>query len=269
MPEIPEIASRAREMNQALPGKKIVNIEVEQPKSLNVPVETFTAALTQAEIKTVTHRGKWLLVETTQGWLLLNMGMGGEILLVDRTHLPAKHRLIFDFADNSCLSINFWWFGYVHYAPLGQLELHEPTAKLGPNVLDLSEAEFTTLIKGQKGKLKAFLLDQSKVAGIGNAYIHDILFFAGLHPLHAVASLTDEEIHSLYAGIQKGLLPSLQKGGAFYEVSLFGEKGQFTMDDIVIGYREGQPCPTCQTPIIKIKTGGTSSFICPHCQPEK
>lgn len=268
MPEIPEIASRSREMNRALPGKKLAGIEIEQPKSLNLPVDEFTEHLLGATIKEVTYHGKWLFVETTQGWLLLNMGMGGEILLVDRAHLPTKHRLIFDFSDGTCLSINFWWFGYVHFAALDKLKEHEPTAKLGPNILDLSESEFTKRISGQKGKVKAFLLDQTQVAGIGNAYIHDILFLAGLHPLKTVKSLTPQDIHNLYQGIQAGLRPALEKAGAFYEMTLFGEKGGFQMEDILVGYREGKPCPKCQTPIIKIKTGGTSSFICPHCQPE-
>jgi len=269
MPEIPEIASRAAEMNQALPLKTIAEIEVEQPKSLNTSPETFKAGLIGATIKAVTYHGKWLQVETTQGYLLINMGMGGEILLVDRAHLPEKHRLIIDFNDGTCLSINFWWFGYVHYAAPEKLGDHTQTAKLGPNILGLSEKEFIKRISGQKGKLKAFLLDQSQVAGIGNAYIHDILFLAGLHPLRLISSLTAEEIHRLYLGIQDGLLPSLKKGGAFYEMNLFGQKGNFQMEDIIIGYREGKPCPKCQTPIQKIKTGGTSSFICPTCQPEK
>jgi formamidopyrimidine-DNA glycosylase len=64
------------------------------------------------------------------------------------------------------------------------------------------------------------------------------------------------------------LIPSLEKGGAFYEKDLHGVKGGFTMEDILIGYREGTPCPVCQTPIQKIKTGSTSSFVCPTCQPE-
>jgi len=63
------------------------------------------------------------------------------------------------------------------------------------------------------------------------------------------------------------LQPSIEKGGAFYEVNLYGEKGGFTMDDIRVGYKEGQPCPVCGATIAKIKTGGTSSFVCPRCQP--
>lgn len=268
MPEIPEIASRAFEMNAALPGKTITDIEVSQVKCLNLPLEQFQAALVGATLGPVTYHGKWIQMYTNQGWLLINLGMGGEILLTDRANLPAKHRIILDFRDKSCLCINFWWFGYVHYAAFDQLASHTMTAKLGRNVLELSENEFFSLIKGQKGKVKALLLDQSKLAGIGNAYIHDILFLARLHPLRTIASLSDAEIHQLYDGIQNGLLPSLKKGGAFYETDLYGQKGRFQMEDILIGYREGQPCPVCQTPIVKIKTGGTSSFICPHCQPE-
>lgn len=269
MPEIPEIASRAGEMNTALTGKRIQSCTIIQPKCLNLPEDQFQSAIMHAEILRVTYRGKWIEVETTQGWLLINMGMGGELLLVNPAHLPAKHRLIINFSDNTCLSINFWWFGYVHYVAIDELPQHAMTAKLGPNVLGLSEDEFTRILKAQKGKLKAFLLDQTKVAGIGNAYIHDILFLSGLHPLRTLASLTDAEIHQLYEGVQAGLLPALKKGGAFYEMNLYGQKGNFQMEDILVGYREGQPCPKCQTPIVKIKTGSTSSFICPVCQPEK
>jgi formamidopyrimidine-DNA glycosylase len=93
-------------------------------------------------------------------------------------------------------------------------------------------------------------------------------FFAHLHPLRKIESLTPLEVADLYRAIHAGLEPSLKKGGAFYEVDLFGQKGGFTMEDILIGYKQNQPCPVCGTPIIKIKTGSTSSFICPTCQPE-
>ena len=115
MPELPEITIRAHEMREALVGKIIAGIEVLQPKCLNVPVETFVEALTGVQLLDVTHHGKWLFVETTKGWLLLNLGMGGEILLVKRDTLPEKRRLIFDFDDGTCLSINFWWLGHAHY----------------------------------------------------------------------------------------------------------------------------------------------------------
>ncbi len=85
-------------------------------KCLNVRVEAFQRALTAARIHTTTSRGKWLLVETSQGWLLLNLGMGGEILLTGRQHLPEKRRIVFDLDVGAALAVNFCWFGYCHYA---------------------------------------------------------------------------------------------------------------------------------------------------------
>jgi formamidopyrimidine-DNA glycosylase len=267
MPELPEITLLARQMNAELVGRTIAGVEVLQPKCLNMASEAFVDALTGARLLAVTNRGKWLFVETDRGWLLLNLGMGGEILLTSRTALPEKHRLIFDFTDGACLSVNFWWFGYAHFIRPGELADHGMTAGLGPNALDLNADDLAALFRGRKTRVKALLLDQDVIAGIGNAYVHDILFLARLHPLRPAAGLTAEEVNALADAIRDGLQPSIAKGGAFYEVNLHGVKGGFTMDDILIGYKEGQPCPACGTPIEKIKTGSTSSFICPHCQP--
>jgi len=175
--------------------------------------------------------------------------------------------LIIDFTDGACLAVNFWWFGYAHYVRPGELADHGMTAGLGPNALDLSADDLAAIFRGRRGRVKALLLDQNLMAGIGNAYVHDILFLARLHPLRSAAGLTPAEVAALASAIQDGLQPSIAKGGAFYEVNLYGEKGGFTMDDILIGYKEGQPCPACAAPIEKIKTGSTSSFICPRCQP--
>jgi formamidopyrimidine-DNA glycosylase len=267
MPELPEIIILARQMRRELVGKTIRAIEVLQPKSLNVPEEEFVAGLTGAQITDVTPRGKWLFVETTQGWLLLSLGMGGEILyLPNRDVLPEKHRLVFDFSDGTCLSVNFWWFGYAHFVRSGELEAHKMTVKLGPNALDLRPKDLRAMLDRRRGRIKSFLLDQSKLAGIGNFYVHDILFLARLHPLRTVDTLSDAEIEALAQALHDRLQLSIDKGGAGYEMNLYGQKGGFIMDDILIGYREGEPCPTCGTPIEKIKTGSTRSFICPSCQ---
>lgn len=266
MPELPEITQLARQMNAALPGKIFSGFEIGQPKCLNVEPDIFTQALTGAEILSARNRGKWILVETTRGWLLLNLGMGGEILLTDRDHLPAKHRMILDFSDGSCLSLNFWWFGYMHYVPTGALESHAMSARLGPNVLDLDVEAFATRFDGQRSAVKTLLLDQSCVAGIGNFYIHDILFCARIHPLRRINTLTPAEIQALWEAVQDRLNFSLNLHCAEYEVDLYGQKGGYLFSHLLVGYQEGKPCPVCGTTIEKIKTGGTSSFICPNCQ---
>ena len=267
MPELPEIISRARGMSAELPGKIISAIEVTQPKCLNVPLAEFKAGLQGARLGKTTCRGKWLFTETNQGWFLLNLGMGGEIRLATRSSLPEKYRLLFDFSDESYLTVNFWWFGYAHYVRPDGLASHTMTAKLGPNAVDISPAGLLKMTSRQKAGVKAFLLDQKNIAGIGNAYIHDILFMARLHPLRSLTSLSETEVERLAHAIHDSLQSSIDKGGAFYEVGLHGQKGGFSMEDILIGYKEGHACPLCGTTIVKIKTGSTSSYICPSCQP--
>ena len=220
MPELPEIVCRAREMNEALVGRAIRSIEVLQPKCLNVSVEEFQGGLAGAKVLGVTHHGKWLFVETSQGHLLINMGMGGELLLVPQDGLPEKWRVRFDLDGGETLSINFWWFGNSHYVAAGELDEHAMTAKLGPNALDMSSDEFAQLLTGRRGRIKSFLLDQSKIAGIGNAYVHDILFVAKLHPLRTIPTLETTDIERLYGAIRTELQRSIDAGGAWYEVGL-------------------------------------------------
>ena len=267
MPELPEIACRAREMNEELVGRTIRSIEVLQPKCLNVPVEEFERGLSGAKVGDVTHHGKWLFVETSQGHLLINMGMGGEILLVRTDELPEKWRVRFDLDGTETLAINFWWFGNTHFVAPGKLAEHGVTAKLGPNALDLDLAGFTALLAGRHGRIKSLLLDQSKIAGIGNAYVHDILFRAKLHPLRTIPTLEPADVERLHGAIRAELERSIDAGGAWYELDLHGQRGGFTADDLIVWYREGKPCLECGTTIEKIKTGSTSSFICPSCQP--
>jgi formamidopyrimidine-DNA glycosylase len=267
MPELPEIAARAKEMTRELTGKKIIDSEILQPKSLNMSGEEFQNNIKGSVLRSTNHHGKWLLTKMDNGWILINLGMGGEVLLVTRKTLPEKYRIILDFEDQTSLAINFWWFGSVHYALPEELNLHPSISRLGPNALGIDSTQFKNILKGRRGILKSFLLDQTRIAGIGNFYIHDILFTARLHPLRQLNSLRDEEVDGLYKSIHQILECSLDKGGAFYEKDLYGNGGGYLREDMIIGYMEDQRCPRCDTPIQKIKTGSTSSYICPQCQP--
>ena len=224
----------------------------------------LVTALTGAAIQGVTAHGKWLQVQTTQGWLLLNLGMGGEILLVEADHLPEKRRLVFAFHDSSCLSINFWWFGYAHYAQ--DPAAHPMVGKLGPHAMDLTLAQFQALLAGRRGSVKAFLLDQERIAGIGNVYVQDPLFKARIHPLRAIPSLSDAESATLWQALRETLRESIDHGGAAFEVNLYGKRGGWDESFFLVAYREGLPCPNCSTPVAKIRTGSTAGYICPTCQ---
>jgi formamidopyrimidine-DNA glycosylase len=266
MPELPEIYSRAKELKIELTGRRITSIDVVQTNSLNIPEVEFVSVLTGAVISDISSRGKWIFIHTDAGWLLINMGMGGEMLVHNRGDKPEKARVTFGFDDNSFLSINFWWFGYIHYAQEGELEQHKMTARLGEGALEISRENFHQNLESRRGRIKSFLLDQSKIAGIGNAYIHDILWLAMLHPLRTINTMDADDIDNLFDAVHEGLEPSLNKGGAYYEKDIYGNPGGFSSEDIKIGYKEGKPCPRCSTEITKIKTGSTSSYICPSCQ---
>ena len=94
MPELPEIAARAKEMTRELTGKRVIDTEILQPKSLNMSIEEFKHNIKRSVLHSTNHHGKWLLTEMDNGWLLINLGMGGEVLLVTRNTLPEKYRII-------------------------------------------------------------------------------------------------------------------------------------------------------------------------------
>jgi formamidopyrimidine-DNA glycosylase len=182
--------------------------------------------------------------------------------------LPGNRQSAVLFEDGSALSQHFWWFGYVHAVKTVELASHTMTAALGLDPLD--DAEFTLnafekmLKQRKRSAIKTVLMDQKNIAGIGNVYIQDILFAAGLHPLRKTADVTASERRALYAAIRSQLGHALELGGLAFEKDLYNQPGRFT--EFLVGYREGKPCPICGTVVQKIKTGSTASFICPHCQ---
>jgi len=270
MPELPEVTNLARQMDRELQGRRLADVDVVQPKCLNTSPEEFRQMLVNTEVSHVTSRGKWIFVDLVpETTLLLCLGMGGEVLFHDRGDpLPANRQSAVRFEDGSAFSQHFWWFGYVHAVKTSELASHTMTASLGLNPLD--DREFTLdafdriLERKRRTVIKSVLLDQKNIAGIGNVYVQDILFAAGLHPLRKTTDLSPTERVALYGAIRSQLRNALELGGLVYEKDLYGQQGRFK--DFLVGYREGNPCPVCGSIIQKIKTGSTSSFICPHCQ---
>ena len=270
MPELPEVASLARQMDRELHDRSVAEVDVIQPRCLNVPPEEFGQLLVHARVNRVTSRGKWIFVDLEpEATLLLNLGMGGEALFHRKGEpLPENRQSAVLFDDGSALSQHFWWFGYVHAVKTVELASHTMTAVLGLDTLD--DGEFTPdafekLLQAKKRTvIKTVLMDQKNITGIGNVYIQDILFAAGLHPLRKTTGLTPAERTALYAAIRSQLGHALELGGLAFEKNLYGQPGHFT--EFLVGYREGKPCPVCGTLVQKIRTGSTASFICPNCQ---
>ena len=268
MPELPELTILSRQMAKEVTGKQISKVEAFQPKCLNIPLEGFINITEGKVIASVENRGKWLFVRLDPGYyLLINLGMGGDLLhFPPNSVLPEKYQFKLTFSDLSGFIIRFWWFGYIHLVSEKELAQHKLTAKLGISPLseEFTMEYFKNLLRKRKGGIKNFLLDQKKIAGIGNAYIHDILFKARVHPNRRIPTLSDREMDDLYNSIIAILNRSIKLGGNAYEKNFYGQKG--SLRDLLVGYREGKPWPVCCTLITKIKTGSTSSYICLKCQ---
>jgi len=240
MPELPEISVIAKQMNREITGKCILEIEVKQPKTLNMPVPQFIETAKGKTVSNVTSKGKWIFVKLDPGHLMLiNLGMGAELLYFTLgTELPEKYQFKLIFSDNTGFTIHFSWFGYIHLLPERDLAKHKQTAKLGISPLgeQFTLEHFRKLLGKRKAGIKSFLVNQKNIAGIGNVYIQDMLFTAGLHPNRKISTLSEEEINDLYNAIQKILSHSIQLGGLAYETDFHGQKGRFTMDEFLVGY---------------------------------
>jgi formamidopyrimidine-DNA glycosylase len=298
MPELPEIAVLAAQMTAELAGKAVAAVHVRQPKCLNVTPEELAAGLVGRTLGGTRQHGKWLVTPLKGGAdidgeprLAINLGMGSDLLyhrasapgqatvsaetaspqLDQPPEQPAQYQVRIDFADGSALTARFWWFGHIHLVggagtDSGSGRDH-PTKGLGPAPLDLTEAEFAALISRSKASgVKSFILDQRRLAGIGNVYAQDPLWLARIHPLRKAGSLAPDEVSALHAALCSVLNTSIAKRGLQYEKDLYGNRGGYGRDDYAVAYREGEACPRCGETITKIKTGSTSTYICPACQ---
>jgi formamidopyrimidine-DNA glycosylase len=273
MPELPEITVIARQMDKEIKGKRIADIEAKQPKNLNMSVQEFLKTAKGKTVNKVSSKGKWIFIKLNSTYyMFINRGMNADLLhFTSNQKLPEKYHFKLTFTDKTGFTIQFQWFGYIHLVPEKKLMKHKLTAQLGISPMDkeFTLEYFKNLLTNKKAGIKSFLIDQKNVAGIGNVYIQDILFKAKLHPNRTISTLSEKEISKLYNAIQDVLNRSIQLGGLAYEKDFYGQKGKLTINEFLVGYKTGKPCPTCKTPIEKIKTGSTSSYICPKCQTPK
>ncbi len=270
MPEYPDIYILARSMNEALAGLTIADAQVNQPKCLNLPPDEFCRAIVGRTFREVSQRGKWALAALDGDLTLaLNLGMGGEVRLHGpaETPDPTRERVAFRLSDGRQLWVHFWWFGNVHLIPTGQLSAHPQIGKIGPDPMadDFTPQRLADMLRGRRGAIKKYLLDQSFIAGIGNVYIQDILWNARLHPLRAANTLTDADAERLHAAIRQVLAEGIRWGGGPGEQDIWGNKGTYH-EHLLVGYRTGKPCPACGAPIEELRVGSTTSYICPRCQ---
>lgn len=269
MAELPETDKLSRQMNAELSGRRIRNIILLQEKNLNITPGAFAGRCVGAAIESVKYKGKWFVVRLDNGEnILISLGMGGDLFYFDGETKEEKYQVKMDFDDGSGFTLRFWWFGKFLLVSDEALPEEPNTKDIAMDPFDerFTYEYFRRLFAGKKKQIKAFLLDQKNISGIGNMYMHDILFSAGLHPQKKISDMREQEFTLLYRSILDTLRLSGSKGAFSYEKDFYGNHGGFTADDFLVGYKDGGSCPKCGTAIERIKTGSTMTYICPHCQ---
>lgn len=271
MPELPEVETIVRGLRKTVVGKKIRNVKVIFPGIVKQDAKNFIRNVGRSKIVTVRRRGKYILIDLSNGnTILAHLGMTGNFLLVKSSSPRNKHNhLIIRFYETRKeLRYNDQRkFGKIKSFPTSKEENVSELKKLGPESLNISSSGFINLFQKRKGRIKSALLNQQILAGLGNIYADESLFEARIHPAQKIDKLSPQELKRLLQAIQKILKKAIRAGGSsienYYNVN--GEIGSFQLQHQVYG-REGLSCKRCGTKIKRIKISQRSSYFCPRCQ---
>lgn len=287
MPELPEVETVRIGLQQFLPGKQILTVTHDWPKGFPNAESDVQAFVVGATITAVRRRAKVLLIDLdTKYSLVIHLKMTGQMVFRGKNHhfgaghpnaslvgaLPDKStRVIFTFTDNSALFFNDQRkFGWVRLMPTAEVQNLDFFQKVGPEPLaaDFSAEDFIArLQRRSKSGIKAVLLDQTVVAGIGNIYADESLWGAKIHPETKVQDIPPAKLKPLYEALQSVLMLSIEKGGSTDRnyVNAEGKRGSYLTFANVFR-REGKACPRCGSTIIKTRVAGRGTHICPTCQ---
>jgi formamidopyrimidine-DNA glycosylase len=260
MPELPEVETVVRSVAAHLAGRRIVSTQFTSRFVTPGSRAKLSRKLAGRRIEAVTRRGKFILIALDQGTLTVHLGMTGK-LLVEGEAGEHTHG-VFTLDDGLLLYHDPRQFGRIEFSDGAPPRV----ARLGPEPLEISFDEFRARLR-RKARMKALLLNQAFLAGLGNIYADESLFAAGIHPLTMANSLSAARTSKLYTSIRGILTHAIQLGGSSISdyVNARGERGWFQMEHRVYG-REGEPCANCGRPIRKILVAQRGTHYCPHCQ---
>jgi len=262
VPELPEVETVTRSI-APLVGQRIVSAEFRCLRILRGgDPDRMAARLQGRRITAIQRYGKFIVVKLQGGgYLLVHLGMTGRLLLAGP---PGKHTHAILTLDRGVLLYDdSRQFGCVEFSE----EFPPRVARLGPEPLEVPFDEFAAGLKGRKTSVKALLLNQRFVRGIGNIYADEALFRAGIHPMAVARRLRAERVRRLFGAIVEVLTEAIAAGGSSVSdyVDAQGRKGFFQFSHRVY-QRTGQPCLTCGTPIRRVLVAQRSSHFCPRCQ---
>lgn len=271
MPELPEVENVRQGLERLIVGQKIKAVNVLWSNIIKDPtVEDFKQNLIGETFLSINRRGKFLLFETTDYIMISHLRMEGKYRLESEEQPLTKHtHVIFSLNNGKELRyLDVRKFGKMSLVEKAKAYEHPSLKGLGPEPNEeLTLSHVSTFLKNRKRSIKACLLDQKMVAGIGNIYADEILFASGIHPERQGHTLSSTEQHKLKEAIVTIMEKAVRAGGTTIRTyaNAFGDSGSFQNQLMVYG-KEGEPCPNCQTAFIKTKVAQRGTHYCPLCQ---
>jgi len=276
MPELPEVETVARGLQREIAGRRILSVTLGKTDFIDNP-EEIEKELPGRAIREVARYGKFLLLRLTvkqdaveleaESALLVHLGMTGMLAPQPAEEPQAKHTHVVALLDDGReLRYNDpRRFGRMAY--LAGERLKEELKRFGADPLEAGLEEFTARICGKRARIKALLLDQQVLRGVGNIYADESLWKAKIHPMRMGAKLRQEQVRELYRAMQ-GILERaiVMRGSSIADfLDVEGQPGEYQRHHRAYG-REGKPCFRCKTRIERVIVAGRSSYFCPQCQ---
>jgi formamidopyrimidine-DNA glycosylase len=283
MPELPEVETIVQGLRKSVVGKRIKAVQNDGCRVFDQ--RNFCKNLAGKKIKSVTRRGKFIVMELSENfYLLIHLGMTGGLFHQKTDEPEDKHdHLILKFADSKTelryndqrkfgrirklKTVNGKQITDNRKLTTDNRELIIDLSQLGPEPLEITADEFAKLVGKRKGRIKTLLLNQNVIAGIGNIYSDEALFEARIHPLTPAHRISKPKLKDLHKAIQRILKKAILAGGSSVDsyTNLEGERGFFQLEHKVYA-REGLKCKRCGTKIKRIRITQRSTHFCPKCQ---
>src|SRR5215469_12445617 len=260
MPELPEVETVVRSIAPYLAGRRILSARFNSKHVTPGNRAALAARLAGRRVESVRRRGKFILIGLDRGALAVHLGMTGKLLIQGQ---PGEHTHgVFTLDDGQLLYDDPRQFGRIEWSAGPPKRV----ARLGPEPLEIGLEEFRKKLR-RKARIKPLLLNQRFLAGLGNIYVDESLFAAGIHPLATAARLSKERACRLHQAVREILNEAIALGGSSISdyVDGEGQPGWFQVRHRVYG-REGQPCLTCGAPIRRILVAQRGTHFCPRCQ---
>jgi formamidopyrimidine-DNA glycosylase len=274
MPELPEVETVLRGLRKRAQGRRIVEIEVLHAGIIAGDVEHFISQIEGKVAIAVRRKGKVLAVElagvkrSEPAYLVLRLGMTGQVTIqpVDAPLESHTHvRMLFEGRKEELRFRDVRRFGRLRCST--REELDAMLKSLGPDAQQATEKEFLFAMRGRRGAIKSWLLNQQGVSGLGNIYADEALFEAGIHPLAQPDRVSPASARRLYRAVQKVLKRAVNLQGTTFRdyIDIEGRPGNY-LQRLRVYQKTGEPCPRCGASIRRTVIAGRSSHFCPQCQ---